>query len=53
MGFLSVYHTELLQDAHLQYMKSQQQKLIEDALHISKISTDNLNPCTFLQFKKM
>lgn len=53
MGFSFLYHIELLTDAYLQYMKNQEQKLIEDILGISKRSTDNLIPCKFLQFKKM
>lgn len=53
MGFSSLYHIGLLTDAYLQYMKSQEQKLTEDILGISKISTDNLIPCKFLQLRKM
>lgn len=52
MGFSSLYHIEFLTDAYLQHTKSQEQKLIEDILGILKISTNNLIPCKFLQFKK-
>lgn len=53
MGFSSLYHTEVLTDSYLQYMKSQEQKLVEDTLDISRISTDNFIPCKSVHFKKL